>query len=139
MKRRTECNWKMERHSNAEFSYITILIKSTVWKVTICGVFSGPYFPVFGLNTYRVLRSKSRYSVQIKENTDQKKLRIWTLFTQRLKMAQVSNTLKSGVNEKLTNYRLIPLLFFFLFLTKQLNFQKAIWLQDYHSANHAQY
>ena len=83
MKRRTECNWKMERHSNAEFSYITILIKSTAWKVTICGVFSGPYFPVFGLNTYRVLRSKPRYSVQIKENTDQKKLRIWTLFTQR--------------------------------------------------------
>ena len=69
MKRRTECNWKMERHSNAEFSYITILIKSTAWKVTICGVFSGPYFPVFGLNTYRVLRSKPRYSVQIKENT----------------------------------------------------------------------
>ena len=28
------------------------------------GVFSGPYFPVFGLNT------------------DEKKLRIWTLFTQ---------------------------------------------------------
>ena len=35
------------------------------------GVFSGPYFPVFGLNTeiYRV-------------KTDQRKLRIWTLFKQ---------------------------------------------------------
>ena len=35
------------------------------------GVFSGPYFPVFGLN-----------SVRIQENTDQKNLRIWTLFIQ---------------------------------------------------------
>ena len=34
-------------------------------------LFFGPYFPVFGLN-------KKIYSV----NTDQKKLRIWTLFTQ---------------------------------------------------------
>ena len=23
----------------------------TVWKVSKCGVISGPYFPVFGLNT----------------------------------------------------------------------------------------
>ena len=30
----------------------------------------------------RIFRSKSPYSVQIRENTDQKKLRIWTLFTQ---------------------------------------------------------
>ena len=37
--------------------------------------FSGSYFPVFGLNT-------EIYSVRIQENTDQKKLRIWTLFTQ---------------------------------------------------------
>ena len=36
----------------------------TAWKVSKYGVFSGPYFPAFGLNT------------------DQKKLRIWTLFTQ---------------------------------------------------------
>ena len=31
---------------------------------------------------YRDLLLKSPYSVQIQENTDQKKLRIWTLFTQ---------------------------------------------------------
>ena len=31
---------------------------------------------------YGDLRSKSPYLVQIQENTDQKKLRIWTLFTQ---------------------------------------------------------
>ena len=34
------------------------------------GVFSGSYFPVFGLN-YKDLRSKSPYSVQIQENTNQ--------------------------------------------------------------------
>ena len=31
---------------------------------------------------YGDLRSKSRYSVQIRGNMDQKKLRIWTLFGQ---------------------------------------------------------
>ena len=41
---------------------------------------SGPYFPVFGLNTD--IYSKSPYSVRIQENTDQKKHRIWTLLTQ---------------------------------------------------------
>ena len=35
----------------------------TAWKVSKCGVFSGPYF-------------------RIQENTNQKKLRIWTLFMQ---------------------------------------------------------
>ena len=30
---------------------------------------------------YGDLRSESPYSIQIQENTDQKKLRIWTLFT----------------------------------------------------------
>ena len=39
----------------------------TAWKVSKYGVFSGPYFSAFGLNT---------------ENMDQKNLRIWTLFTQ---------------------------------------------------------
>ena len=39
-------------------------IDFTAWKVSKYGVFSGPYFPAFGLNT------------------DQEKLLIWTLFTQ---------------------------------------------------------
>ena len=46
----------------------------TVWKVSKYGVFSGPYFPLFW--------SKSPNSIRIQENMDQKKLRIWTLFTQ---------------------------------------------------------
>ena len=45
-----------------------------VFKVSIFRIFSSPYFPAFGLNTefYRV--------VQKRENTSQKKLRIWTPF-----------------------------------------------------------
>ena len=39
------------------------------WKVSKNGVISGPYFPVFGVNTEK-----------IQENTDRKQLRIWTLF-----------------------------------------------------------
>ena len=38
--------------------------------------FSGPYFPAVGLNT------KTLYSVQTRENMDQKKLCIWTPFMQ---------------------------------------------------------
>ena len=49
-------------------------------KMSKYGVFSGPYFAVFGLNIK--IYSKSPYSVQKRGNTDQKKLRIWTLFTQ---------------------------------------------------------
>ena len=49
----------------------------TAWKVSKYGVFSGPYFPVFGLNTE--IYGKSSYSFRIQENTAQKKLRIWTL------------------------------------------------------------
>ena len=41
------------------------------------------YFPVCGLR-------KSPYSVQIQENTDQKKLRIWTLFTHCVSNPKIS-------------------------------------------------
>ena len=36
------------------------------------GVISGPYFPVFGLNTEIYEVGKSPYSVRMQENTDQK-------------------------------------------------------------------
>ena len=49
----------------------------TAWKVSKYGVFSGPYFPAFGL-----ICRISPYSVRMRENTNQKKLRIWTLFMQ---------------------------------------------------------
>ena len=43
-------------------------------------VFSGQYFPIFGLNTE--IYGKIQYSAQIQENTDQNKIIIWTLLTQ---------------------------------------------------------
>ena len=55
---------------------------STTWKVSKYGVFSGPYFPAFGLNTEIYWIRRFTYSVEMRENTDPKKLRIWTLFTQ---------------------------------------------------------
>ena len=36
------------------------LVSPTAWKVSKCGVFSGPYFPVFGLNTGKY-RPKTLY------------------------------------------------------------------------------
>ena len=56
-------------------------IQYTAWKVSKYGVFFWSVFPCIW-NEYGDLRSKSPYSVRIQENTDQKKLRIWTLFTQ---------------------------------------------------------
>ena len=56
----------------------------TEWKVFKYGVFSGPYFPVFGRNT-EIDSVKSPYSVRVQEYRDQKKLCFWTLFTQCLK------------------------------------------------------
>ena len=47
----------------------------TAWKVSKYRIFPGPYFHAFGLNT-------ERYSIRMRENTDQERLRIWTLFTQ---------------------------------------------------------
>ena len=46
---------------------------------------------------YGNLRSKSPYSVQIQENTDQKKLRIWTLF--KIQILQDSNYKSSFINK----------------------------------------
>ena len=76
-------------YSNWSDDYISFLCKSdsgmvkkknhnlvTAWKVSKYGIYSSPYFPAFQLNM-------ERYSVQMRENTDQKKLRIWTLLPQR--------------------------------------------------------
>ena len=58
----------------------------TVWQVSKCGVFSGPYFPAFGLNTERYGVSLCIQSECGKIRT-RKKLRIWTLFTQWWRLA----------------------------------------------------
>ena len=53
----------------------------TAWKVSKCVVF---FWYIFSRTRtqWEDLRCKSPHSVQIRENADQKKLRIWTLFTQ---------------------------------------------------------
>ena len=50
-----------------------IFSKSTPWKMSKYRVFSGPYFP----HLEWILRI-SPYLVWMRENTDQKKLRVWT-------------------------------------------------------------
>ena len=54
----------------------TVRLRNTrnVWKLSIYGVLSGSYF----LAVSRI----SPYSVRMRENTNQKKLHIWTLFSQ---------------------------------------------------------
>ena len=53
---------------------------NTAWQVLTYGVFSGLYFPKFGLNA-EIFRGDPRFQSQYKIK-DQKKLCIWTLFTQ---------------------------------------------------------
>ena len=52
----------------------------TAWKVSKYGVLYGVFWSVFSCfrNEYGDLRSKSPFSFQIHEITEQKKLRIWT-------------------------------------------------------------
>ena len=45
------------------------------------GVFAGLYCPVIGMNAD--IYSENLVSVRIIENTDQKKFRIWVIFTQQ--------------------------------------------------------
>ena len=54
----------LEQGGYQGFFKVQIVMSSTAWKVSKYRVISGPYFPVFVLNT------------------DQKQLRIWTPFTQ---------------------------------------------------------
>ena len=69
------------------------------------GGFSGPYFPAFGLNAERSPRI-SPYSVRMRENTDQKNLLIWTLFTQliyKVKLLGISGSLLKLIQSYLDN------------------------------------
>ena len=86
---------------NKSFSKGSILFINLVFKV----IYMSKYFPTFGFfwkvkcaqirsffwsvfsriwTEYREIRSISSYSVRMRENTEQKKLRIWTFFTQWL-------------------------------------------------------
>ena len=60
---------------------------NTAWKVSKYGVFSGPYFPTFGLNT------------------EQKRLRVWTLFTQWKQQLHQSFQIKTQQKLKLNTIK----------------------------------
>ena len=66
--RESICRWFVFEKANTFWSnvkhFLTLVGLCTAWKVPKYGVFSGPY------------------SVRLRENTDQKELRIRTLFTQ---------------------------------------------------------
>ena len=71
-----------KNHVTCKTNHVTLfcsLLNMHCVKVSKYGVFSGPYLSAFGLNTERYI---SPYSIRMRENTDQKKLRIWTHFTQ---------------------------------------------------------
>ena len=72
--------WKKNRNI-----YFTNIFSNvfTAWKVSKYGVFFWPIFSCIRTEYGDLLR-KSLYSVWIQKNADQKKLRIWTLFTQCL-------------------------------------------------------
>ena len=86
------CQWKYGRG----FKFAAISHKLKCMKSVSIRSFSGPYFPIFKLNTetYSVslpIQSEcgkivriSPYLERMRENTDQKKLHIWTLFTHKL-------------------------------------------------------
>ena len=57
--------------SNRTSNLLELIYGSSGWEYKI---FSGQYFPVFGV--------KSLYSARTRGNTNQKNLRIWALFTQ---------------------------------------------------------
>ena len=61
--------------------HFMLVLELTARKMSKYGVFSSPNFPVFGLEYGEILHI-SPYLVQMRENTDQKKLRIWTFFAQ---------------------------------------------------------
>ena len=65
-----------EKYPNTEFFLVLIFLKSVQIRSFFWCLFS--FIP----SEQGYLRSKSPYSVRIQENTDQKKLSIWTLFTQ---------------------------------------------------------
>ena len=71
--------WWAEYES--DFNWLQI----TAWRVSKYGGF---FWSVFSCTRtkYGDLQSKSPYSVRIQENSDQKKLRSWTLFTQWMSM-----------------------------------------------------
>ena len=75
--------WKVSKYGVIFGPYFPAFGLNTAWKVSKYGVISGPYFPAFGLNTaWKVSKYEVISGPYLRENADQKKLRIRTLFTQ---------------------------------------------------------
>ena len=52
-------NWKLRKFKHPYGNFLRDV--DNAWKVSICGVFSGPHFPVFGLNTGKYGTAKTLY------------------------------------------------------------------------------
>ena len=75
-----EIDWQPEPYLVPNEKPLSIFVKHCVKSVQMRS-FSWSVFSYIRTEYGDLLR-KSQYLVQIQENTDQKKLRIWTLFTQ---------------------------------------------------------
>ena len=67
-----------------------LILIFTAWSVYIRNFFWSGYSRI--QTEYGDLPNKSPYSVRIRENTDQKRLPIWTLFTQRFRQPSIADT-----------------------------------------------
>ena len=86
----------------AKIQSLTIFTKSsifTAWKVSKYGVFSDPYFTVFGLNTGIFSSNTGKCRPE--------KLRIWTLFTQCLDVWHGSDYAFGAGNNAQLNRRVL--------------------------------
>ena len=79
--------------------YMTSLVNITARNVQIQSFFWSVFYLVW--TKYGDLLRKSPHSVQILENTDQKKLRILTLITQCMTFVNVVSTFASPKTEQL--------------------------------------
>ena len=88
---------------NAIFLNTTLSLPFTVRKVSKCGVFSGPYFPLSVLNR-EIYGRKSPYWVRIQENTEGQMFFTWF---RRVSRINSCNIVKSWTNSKPNLFRLI--------------------------------
>ena len=103
------------QHSTIPFHHFTKVIH--YHYLTFLMIRNSPYFPAFGLNT-------ERYSVSLHIQSKcvkiPEKLRIWTLFTQCLRLFPVATVKKRRENIPITSLSLISI-FFSIYYNFQLS------------------
>ena len=127
-------NWKFVKAGVSQVSVLRLLfcwwyflcvksvqIRSFFWSVFSC-IRTG----------YGGLRSKSPYPVRIQENTDQKKLRIWTLFTQcsLFLIANFAQASASVLKSNLLKYRIGYINGRYRFIQNELNKRKWLYFWE---------